>query len=49
MRNPTAVKLAWWEYHVAVVDLGPDHPLTLSLWRRVQEADPKAARLPRAA
>lgn len=46
MTNPTEKKRAWWEYHVAVADLGPDHPLTQSLWARVREADPKAARLP---
>lgn len=46
MTNPTEKRRAWWEYRVAVADLGPDHPLTLDLWQRVREVDPQARRLP---
>lgn len=44
MKNPTEKQKAWWEYHVAVCDLGPDHELTLSLWERVQKLDAEATR-----
>lgn len=47
MKND-ATRQAWWDYHCAVADLGPDHPETQSKLRRLHLVDPasRPRRLP---